>query len=93
MRARLRLLIALLLLALPACGGSDRKSSAPGSIKIGVLLPLSGSNAGIGADLVKAAELAADDLNAAGGVLGRQIEIVPGDDGQDDGGGSHGGRS
>jgi len=57
--------------------------SASGTIKVGSLLPLSGSNAGIGADLVKAAQLAADDLNAAGGVLGRQIQIVPADDGCD----------
>jgi ABC-type branched-subunit amino acid transport system substrate-binding protein len=83
MRARSGLLIALVVLALPACGGSDRKSADAGTIKIGVLLPLSGSNLGIGADLIKAAQLAADDLNAAGGVLGRRIEIVPGDDGCD----------
>jgi len=91
-RARLALVIALFVLVLPACGGSDResgvnrkagKASNTSTIKIGALLPLSGSNVGIGADLVKAAQLAADDLNAAGGVLGRQIEIVPGDDGCD----------
>jgi len=83
MRARLGLLIALSVLALPACGGSDRQTRSAGTIKIGVLLPLAGSNAGIGTDLVKAAQLAAADVNAAGGVLGRQVEIVPGDDGCD----------
>ena len=93
MRARLGLLIAMVVLSLPACGGNDAKpgsqksggkaGNAQGTIKIGVLLPLSGSNAELGGDLLNAAHLAADDLNAAGGVLGRQIEIVSGDDGCD----------
>ncbi|HEV8623536.1 MAG TPA: branched-chain amino acid ABC transporter substrate-binding protein, partial [Acidimicrobiia bacterium] len=91
MRARLGLLIAMLFLALPACAGSGRESGSAknggkaentqGTIKIGALLPLSGSNADAGANMLNAAKLAADDLNAAGGVLGRKIEIVSGDDG------------
>jgi ABC-type branched-subunit amino acid transport system substrate-binding protein len=92
MGARSGLLIGVLVAALSACGGADPGAGAngkgsravnAGTIRIGVLLPLSGSGAGIGSDLVKAAQLAADDLNAAGGVLGRQVEIVPGDDGCD----------
>ncbi len=91
MRARLAILIAVFLLALAACGGNDAKpgsaqkngGKAPnaGTIKIAALLPLSGSNAEAGANMLNAARLAADDLNAAGGVLGRHIEIVSGDDG------------
>jgi branched-chain amino acid transport system substrate-binding protein len=88
----LGLLIAMFLLALAACGGGDAKpGSAPKiggkagdpqeTIKIGVLLPLSGGNAEAGNNMLDAAKLAADDLNAAGGVLGRHIEIVSGDDG------------
>jgi branched-chain amino acid transport system substrate-binding protein len=81
----------MLFLALPACAGSGRESGSAknggkaentqGTIKIGALLPLSGSNADAGANMLNAAKLAADDLNAAGGVLGRKIEIVSGDDG------------
>ena len=95
MRARLGLLIAMVVVALPACGGGDTKpgsaqkndgkpANAQETIKIGALLPLSGSNAPAGADMLNAAKLAADDVNASGGILGRRIEIVPGDDGCDD---------
>jgi ABC-type branched-subunit amino acid transport system substrate-binding protein len=91
-RARLGLFIAMVVVALSACVGNDSKSesaqkkggkagNAQGTIKIGALLPLSGNSAEAGANMLDAAKLAADDLNAAGGVLGRQIEIVSGDDG------------
>ena len=84
MRARLGLLIAMLLLALPACGGGEGKAAnAQETIKIGALLPLSGTNADAGANMLNAAKLAAEDLNAAGGVLGRKVEIIAGDDGCD----------
>jgi len=88
----LGLVIAMFLLTLPACSGRDAKSGSAQknggkardrqeTIKVGVLLPLSGGNADAGANMLDAAKLAADDLNAAGGVLGRHIEIVSGDDG------------
>ena len=90
MRAKLGLLIATVALALPACGGSEPKresasndgkpANAQDTIKIGALLPLSGDKAGAGADMLNGAKLAAEDLNDAGGVLRRRIEIVPGDD-------------
>src|SRR5471030_309808 len=50
------------------------------TIKIGVPVPLSGSSANAGTDIVNGAKLAATKINAAGGVLGKQIEIVPEDD-------------
>ncbi len=50
------------------------------TIKIGVPVPLSGSYAAAGTDIVDGAKLAAAKINAAGGVLGKQIEIVPEDD-------------
>jgi branched-chain amino acid transport system substrate-binding protein len=87
---RARLVIAGLALALTACGGTDPElasagtaKSGKGAIKIGALLPLSGDNANSGADMLNAARLAADEINAAGGVLGRKVEIVSGDDGCD----------
>jgi branched-chain amino acid transport system substrate-binding protein len=92
MRVRWRPLIAVVVLGLAACGGGEKKSgSAAGdnaggsreTIKIGALVPLSGDNARFGTEMLNAARLAADDLNAARGVLGRQIEIVSGDDGCD----------
>ena len=39
-------------------------------IRIGVLAPLTGGGGPYGADIVKASKLAADQINAAGGVLG-----------------------
>jgi branched-chain amino acid transport system substrate-binding protein len=89
-RARFRLLLVVFGLTVPACGGSDPqsgpnqnggKATNASPIRIGALLALSGSNAEAGANMLNAARLAADDLNAAGGVLGRQIEIVSADDG------------
>lgn len=50
------------------------------TIKIGVPVPLSGSSAAAGTDIVNGAKLAAAKINAAGGVLGKQIELVPEDD-------------
>jgi branched-chain amino acid transport system substrate-binding protein len=50
------------------------------TIKIGVPVPLSGPYANAGVDILNAAKLAADDINAAGGVLGKQIEILGEDD-------------
>ena len=49
------------------------------SIKIGVLEPLSGPVAYGGELFVAAARFGAYKLNRAGGVLGRQVEIVPAD--------------
>jgi branched-chain amino acid transport system substrate-binding protein len=51
------------------------------TVKIGVPAPLSGGNAAIGEDVVRAAKLAVDEANAKGGVLnGRKLEIVELDD-------------
>lgn len=87
-RVRLGLLIAVFMLAVAACGSDrSREPAANGgarearpTIKIGVLVPLSGDNARFGTEMLNGAQLAAADLNAAGGVLGRDIEIVSGDD-------------
>ncbi len=49
-------------------------------IKIGVAGPYSGSDASFGEQLWRGAEQAAADLNAAGGVLGRQLQLVKADD-------------
>ena len=53
------------------------------NIHIGLEAPLSGSIAELGDGMLKGAQLAADQVNAAGGVLGRTVEIVAIDDGGD----------
>jgi branched-chain amino acid transport system substrate-binding protein len=47
--------------------------------KIGLVSPLSGANARYGAFANKGANLAAKEINAAGGVLGKKLEFVSGD--------------
>ena len=48
-------------------------------IKIGVINPFSGPLALYGGEMTRGFELAADQANAAGGLLGRKVEIVRGD--------------
>jgi branched-chain amino acid transport system substrate-binding protein len=50
------------------------------TIKIGVPVPLTGGYSVAGKDILNGAQLAADDINAKGGVLGKKIEIVSQDD-------------
>jgi branched-chain amino acid transport system substrate-binding protein len=45
-------------------------------VKIGVVTPLSGTYAGIGQQVRWGLELATKEVNAAGGIKGRQIELV-----------------
>ncbi len=71
-RKLLSALIALsLLIATGACVPTEAEA-----IKIGVLLDLSGDLAPMGARMLNGARLAADEINAAGGVLGKQVELV-----------------
>jgi branched-chain amino acid transport system substrate-binding protein len=50
------------------------------TIKIGTLTPLTGAGGPYGPTMVKAVKAVAAAVNAAGGVLGRQIEIISEDD-------------
>jgi branched-chain amino acid transport system substrate-binding protein len=49
-------------------------------IKIGVPIGLSGANSVVAPSVVQSAQLAVDEINAAGGVLGRQLALVVVDD-------------
>jgi branched-chain amino acid transport system substrate-binding protein len=55
-------------------------ATAQAEIKIGVGGPITGPNAAFGAQLQKGAEMARDDINAAGGINGEQIALEIGDD-------------
>ena len=59
-----------------------RQVSAQGSgpIKIGFPLPLTGPFAAIAADQKRGAELAMDEINGRGGVMGRKVEVLFRDD-------------
>lgn len=70
------------LLALAAMSGLLASTAAlaqADSFKIGIIAPMSGPNARYGAFANKGAALAAKEINAAGGVMGKQIELVSGD--------------
>ena len=49
-------------------------------IKVGVAGPLTGANAAFGAQLKNGTDQAAEDINAAGGILGQRIVLTYGDD-------------
>ena len=71
-------------LALAACSSSDSSSSSGGGskepIKIGVVTPITGQAAAGTQNSVKGAEARAKAFNDAGGLDGRMIQIVEGDD-------------
>jgi branched-chain amino acid transport system substrate-binding protein len=54
--------------------------AAAAEIRIGVAGPMTGSIAWFGEQYLRAAELAVENLNADGGVLGQKLKLVLGDD-------------
>jgi branched-chain amino acid transport system substrate-binding protein len=54
--------------------------TASAQVKIGVEGPITGPNAVFGAQLKNGADQAATDINAAGGIMGKKIELSYGDD-------------
>jgi branched-chain amino acid transport system substrate-binding protein len=62
------------LLAAALLGGSAVGAAA--QIKIGVIQPLTGAAAASGNYVAEGAKIAADEINAKGGVLGQKIELV-----------------
>ncbi|MDX2156331.1 MAG: ABC transporter substrate-binding protein [Hyphomicrobiaceae bacterium] len=62
-------------LAIPAAAGS-LWAQAKDPLKIGVTLPLTGSQAGYGVDFATGMRQALKDINDAGGVEGRPLELV-----------------
>jgi branched-chain amino acid transport system substrate-binding protein len=64
------LVVALLIGALAA------RPEAQQTIKVGVIQPLTGAFAASGTYVSNGARIAADEINAGGGVLGRKIELV-----------------
>ncbi|MDP9867363.1 MULTISPECIES: branched-chain amino acid ABC transporter substrate-binding protein [Streptosporangium] len=60
--------------------GGDTAAKADDPIVLGMLIPQSGSEAAIGPYMSNAAQLALDEINAKGGVLGRKLELKTADD-------------
>jgi branched-chain amino acid transport system substrate-binding protein len=71
------LLAAFALAALSAaCGGGEESTTTP----IAVVGPVTGQYASFGQQMKNGAELAVEDINAAGGVLGKKLDLDVGDD-------------
>lgn len=66
------------LAAATALGSTIRPAAAEGVIKIGAVNPYSGAMAQYGDEVTRCFELAAEWVNAKGGVLGKQVQIVRG---------------
>lgn len=47
---------------------------------VGLLFPISGPFSAMGTDMKQGAELAIEEMNAKGGVLGKKVEVIIGDD-------------
>ncbi|GAA3616610.1 ABC transporter substrate-binding protein [Marihabitans asiaticum] len=63
-------------LALSACGSGSDGASDTGPIKVGVIAALTGIAAPYGTQSLNSFELAVEDINEAGGVNGRDLEVV-----------------
>ena len=70
----MRKLMMAVLFALPMFGAT---AMAQDTLKIGWIDPLSGGGASVGERGLKIFQFLANELNAKGGVLGKQVEIVP----------------
>jgi len=77
MSKRILVVLSFLIIAsmiLPAC-----TSSGGGTIKVGVLAPLSGQVPTFGQSTKEGVEIAVKEWNAKGGILGKQIELIVAD--------------
>jgi branched-chain amino acid transport system substrate-binding protein len=86
------LIICCLVFSLVACSGTSAttkgvagttqttKASVGKVFKVGMFNPLSGDNTEVGTGVLKGAQLAIKQINAGGGLLGSQVELVYYDD-------------
>lgn len=72
--------MAILLGALFIISLGQQTAMAKDVIRIAIAGPLTGSYAQFGAQLEKGARLAVKHLNQKGGIMGKQVELIPGDD-------------
>jgi branched-chain amino acid transport system substrate-binding protein len=68
------------ILATTIIAGGASAAFAADPIKIGVPIGLSGANSVVAPSVVQSAQLAVDEINASGGLLGRPLELEVADD-------------
>jgi len=72
----LKILLGIIFIAFTVSPFSHLSAAGNAPIKIGVPIPLTGSMAYDGQQMRNAAIMAADEINAEGGLLGRQLELI-----------------
>ncbi len=76
-----QLSILLAVILLEGCQSQERPTApGPTDIPVGLYGAFSGSEAAFGLATLQGAQLAVDEINATGGVLGRKIRLIPEDD-------------
>jgi branched-chain amino acid transport system substrate-binding protein len=76
----LMLVAVLFVFGVFGCAQDAAPVDEEGDVLIGIMVPVTGSEAADGIDMENAAKLAVEEINAAGGVLGRMIVTTTGDD-------------
>ena len=71
----------VLIAALGAAAGTARAQERAGELRVGAVFPLSGPLALLGDESFRGLELAVEERNAAGGLLGRPVRLLRGDAG------------
>lgn len=87
MRSRIVMAVAAsvaLVAGLSACGsasssGSGGSGGSGGTVTVGMSAALSGSVASLGQTALQGLQMAVDDINAKGGLLGKQVKVVSAD--------------
>ncbi len=77
---RARSFVASALVALLCCGAAGAQTAATEPVKIGWIGHLTGVLSAYGQDMLRAAEMAVADVNAAGGIAGHPLQLVVRDD-------------
>jgi urea transport system substrate-binding protein len=68
---------------LAACAPGEEEPEAGGPFKLGALIPITGIETHVGESMKVSTEIAVEEVNANGGILGRQIELIVEDEASD----------
>src|SRR4051794_3594956 len=79
----IRILVSLLTLASLLLSFACNKGGGADKVRIGVFMSLTGSTANFGISSTNGIKMAADEVNAAGGINGKQVDVLVQDDRSD----------